>query len=232
VVLANKNEISGNTIRGALRSGELNTNGHSVTWVSGQDFSGLRTGHSITINRTRYFISEVASSVNILLTRSAGVQGKVAYSAGSLEGINIDAAQENIVANNLIRDMDDGGIIVHASTQGQDTFSNFIQNNYISNVAAMGIGLEASGGIVAGNQVRGNSITDVVVAPAATTLQSDVGIRVAAANAIDNTVEGNTVIDTRGIAATIQYAVALDAVGPRNVAVNNLGAGVINEGTR
>lgn len=78
----------------ALLSGTVNTNGTTVTWVTGNKFpyylatdGNIYTfnwaGTTITINGVGYIIASVNSDSSITLTTSAGVQAGVAYSHGS-----------------------------------------------------------------------------------------------------------------------------------------------------
>ena len=231
VTLSNENRITGNYIRGILRSGTVDTSGTAVTWVSGDNFSTLRAGHHIKINHLDYVVSLVNSSTSITLTASAGTQTGVAYAAGALEAINLDAAQNNVVEQNVIRDNADSGIVLHAATAGQSTLANVVQGNWITNVAAVGIALEATTGTVTTNSVVGNTLYNVNAAPNAMANSYDVGIRIAASNATRNNITTNTVVDDRGTPLT-QYVVALDSVGAGNAATNNFAYGVVNSGTR
>jgi hypothetical protein len=58
----------------------VNTNGLTVTWVSGDKFTYLFNGISLVIGGTPYPVASVNSPTSITLGNSAGVQAGVAYS--------------------------------------------------------------------------------------------------------------------------------------------------------
>lgn len=59
----------------------MNTNGLTVTWVSGNKFTALLNGVSILINLVPYTIALVTSPTSLQLVGTAGVQAGVSYSA-------------------------------------------------------------------------------------------------------------------------------------------------------
>lgn len=65
----------------AALSGTVNTNGTTVTWVSGNTFDVGMTGQQITINGINYTVNVVLSSIVLTLTATAGVQSAVTYSS-------------------------------------------------------------------------------------------------------------------------------------------------------
>ena len=64
--------------------GTVNTSGTAVTWVSGNDFSSLTNGETITISSVAYTILTVISPTSITLTASAGTLTGAVYNAGTL----------------------------------------------------------------------------------------------------------------------------------------------------
>lgn len=77
------NEATGMCAQYRSYSGIVNTDGNSVTWVSGdkfsQDFFRIHLGRSIAINDVDYNISSIDSPDHITLTTSAGAQSSVGY---------------------------------------------------------------------------------------------------------------------------------------------------------
>ena len=63
--------------------GSVNTNGTTVTWVSGTTFTtnGAWTGIPITINNVNYTVASVSSTTVLTLTTAAPVQSGVGYGA-------------------------------------------------------------------------------------------------------------------------------------------------------
>lgn len=64
--------------------GTVNTSGTAVTYVAGNNFTGLTNGEAITIAGTAYTIATVNSSTSITLTTSAGTLTDAVYSAGTV----------------------------------------------------------------------------------------------------------------------------------------------------
>jgi hypothetical protein len=69
-------------------SGTVNTNGFTVTWVSGNQFTNIENGQTIFIGSGQFIVSNVASAVSLTLLQSAGVQNNVSYSAVVQAGTN------------------------------------------------------------------------------------------------------------------------------------------------
>ena len=61
--------------------GKVNTNGTSITWVSGNQFTIYFNGAPILINNINYVIGAVTSPTTATLLTTAGVQTAVAYTA-------------------------------------------------------------------------------------------------------------------------------------------------------
>ena len=76
----------------AARAGRVDTNGTTVTWVSGAKFSGIAGGWTIRINQVDHTVSTVDSPTQITLTASAGSQTNVLYLAerGGHDGNSIE----------------------------------------------------------------------------------------------------------------------------------------------
>jgi hypothetical protein len=68
---------------GNAATGVVNTSGTAVTWVSGDDFSGMYSGGGIVINGTLYNISVFNSSTSLTLTASAGSQTGATFLSGT-----------------------------------------------------------------------------------------------------------------------------------------------------
>jgi hypothetical protein len=62
-------------------SGTVNTNGFSVSWVSGAQFTGIEIGQTIIIGSSQYIVATVPSAISLTIQQSAGVQNNVAYQA-------------------------------------------------------------------------------------------------------------------------------------------------------
>ncbi len=76
----------------AARYGTVDTSGTTVTWVSGDKFTGLAAGGTFRIGSTNYTISTVDSQTQVTLTASAGTQTGVKYLAerGGVDGNHIE----------------------------------------------------------------------------------------------------------------------------------------------
>ena len=70
-----------NLIVKAARAGRVDTNGTTVSWVSGAKFPGIAGGSAIRINQVDHTVSTVDSPAQITLTASAGSQTNVLYLA-------------------------------------------------------------------------------------------------------------------------------------------------------
>lgn len=65
----------------AARYGTVNTSGTTVTWVSGDKFTGVAASSTIYINGVAYTVSTLDSQTQITLTATAGTQTGVKYLA-------------------------------------------------------------------------------------------------------------------------------------------------------
>ncbi len=65
----------------AARYGKVDTSGSTVTWRSGDKFTGMTAGAAIRINGVNYTVSTVDSQIQVTLTSSAGTQTDVKYLA-------------------------------------------------------------------------------------------------------------------------------------------------------
>jgi len=65
----------------AARYGTVNTDGTSVSWVSGDKFTAIAPGSPIFINGNQYTVDSVSSATSLTLTTSAGTQSGVRYLA-------------------------------------------------------------------------------------------------------------------------------------------------------
>ena len=72
------------TISIRLASGFVTTNGTAVTWLSGDYFTGLSAGGSITISSVVYTILTVNSPTSVTLTASAGI-GTYPWNTGTTD---------------------------------------------------------------------------------------------------------------------------------------------------
>lgn len=69
------------------RTGVVNTNGTTVTWVSGDQFVTAMTGLPIKIGAVVYTVQSVGGATTLTLTGSAGVQNAVAYTGWTGQGV-------------------------------------------------------------------------------------------------------------------------------------------------
>jgi hypothetical protein len=67
-------------------SGTVNTAGTSVSWVSGNQFTGIEPGQTIIIGAGQFIVATVPTAVSLTLQQSAGVQTNVSYQATIQQG--------------------------------------------------------------------------------------------------------------------------------------------------
>jgi hypothetical protein len=82
-------------------AGTVTTSGTTVSYVSGQNFSGLTNGTYITINGVPYTIATVTSTTVLVLMSPAGTQANVAYSASVYTGYDATFLEVNNPHNSI-----------------------------------------------------------------------------------------------------------------------------------
>jgi hypothetical protein len=103
--------LNGNQL--AAKSGTVNTSGATVTYVSGDNFTGQTPGTSIVINSVTYTILTRNSTTSLTLTSSAGSQSGVAYSiAADVQGEN-----HKFIANTFNNTSTVGAVCISAGAE-------------------------------------------------------------------------------------------------------------------
>jgi len=64
-------------------SGVVNTSGTTVTWVSGNQFTGIVSGNAIVINGVSYTTTGTITATSLSVTSTAGTQTGVVYTAAT-----------------------------------------------------------------------------------------------------------------------------------------------------
>jgi hypothetical protein len=119
-----ENHVTGNQTLGSV----VNTNGTTVTWVSGPNFSALRHTFIIYNGGSEGFIQSINSSTQLTLNASAGVLGGVPASFGTGDMISVAGGSANVISKNILTG-GVGGHVVLGDIGSDPANNNHVQGN-------------------------------------------------------------------------------------------------------
>lgn len=219
IVRSDDDELLDNDIVGITRVAIVKINESTVIRQEGDSFAGIRPGMHLVfrgLSGPSPIVATVDSEDNLTLTTPLARYDHLLVRIGSLEAINIDSGNRNLIACNICAATSDSGIVVH--DQHGASRANKIINNRCFHNGAVGISLESLGFGVRENYVLHNILFSNHRAGAANALQYDVDLRVAGRTAEGNVIAFNRIRETASFRA---YGIALDAVGLHNSVYGN-----------
>lgn len=148
IAKSNGNVIKGNRIEATQLIGVCNVSGHTVTWVSGTNFSGLLPGGFCIMSPggsfTEGYITAVNSSTVLTVRETLAATNGVAFVIGTGDLINIGNSGQNKVSGNLIRRGSSGGIVLHNFYGGQYLIENVVEENEVYYTGGSGISVQST----------------------------------------------------------------------------------------
>lgn len=239
---SNGNEIFDNEIDATQLVGVANVSGHTVTWVSGANFSGFKAGGFFISAPSGSFTEgyiQVVNSATVLTIRETFTATSIPFIAGTGDIINIGNSQRNKVSRNRITGGSSGGVVIHNFYGGQSQFQTTIENNNLYFIGGTGISaqstLTAPATTVSDTIIEGNRLWSAGVGQTAIT---SVGTNAVSAIDFSPTTLGSlTILNNRfqNISGAVysQYGIYLSGVTAGQVfAGNNTNINIPNSGIR
>jgi hypothetical protein len=232
---SDRNYISGNNLRGELVSGiTVNTNGTSITWVSGPTFIGILPGNFITVaTGQEYFILSVNSPTSMTISTSAGTNSNLLAVAGSGDMIGINASSVNTVIGNQLTNGGAGGIVISNFAGSETAAYNIASDNSLLNFGQSCVSVQGAnnGSLVLNTKINNNFLNNCTKGGAAVLAQWAIAIFNFAGNTTTGTqITNNFIVDDQSPTNT-NYGVGISGGSAGSVlAVNNTFVGAANLG--
>ena len=219
----------------------VNTSGTTVTWASGNDFSGATPGQFITLNNgTEYLITAKASNTSLTVNTSPGTVSNASAVIGDGDLISVANLGHSLITNNTVTGGGAGGIVISNFIAGpgkvQDLGFNTVANNHVTLSAHSCISLQATttspATVVYDNTITGNLVNRCGIGKNAILAANRAGISVfdftGTQGISRTTIAGNTTRDDLG---NMLYGINLFGVSTGQVfAGNNAMSGAANPG--
>ena len=203
----------------------VNTDGTTITWASGPDFSNVLPGMFLIMNNGgEYYITSKESDTSLTTSGNPGTHTGAVACIGEGDLIGISSCESCSIIDNMTDGGATGGIVI-SNSNGADCDLNIIARNIVKGCGTAGISTQSvPGTTVSNNSYVNNIVIDCALAGNTSPGEYyDCGLNFIGAEILNCFVDGNYVVDTK-VTPTITHWLAIQSVtaGQIHIGKNSL----------